>query len=262
MQIRFIWPADGGAITLNEQHDAAWLDIDSGEFIPAGARERINVLCFSLRGTQPYMTLAATDYVCFAGHERLAPGQPYPLRYGLTVQAGRYALQVAMAQETDAAGLPENADEWAVREVDALLSRSVRYVDWQCPQETRDDDDILKRLENEYKRFLAWGAQRRDATSSPAPSRLRLKEAASDIAQLREQMKEKTLTECILGSSALIAQALETLSGLEADPELFSAPRYDILKMLSPDAQHIKAPTRLPALTVREFHQPDLDSLL
>ncbi|EOY9252153.1 hypothetical protein ACTE34_001217 [Cronobacter sakazakii] len=43
---------------------------------------------------------------------------------------------------------------------------------------------------------------------------------------------------------------------------MFSAPRYDILKMLSPDAQHIKAPTRLPALTVREFHQPDLDSLL
>lgn len=190
------------------------------------------------------------------------PDQPYPLRYGLTIQAGRYALQVAMAQNTNAAWLADSTDAWAVREVDALLARSVNYVDWQRPEATQADDDILKILESEYKRFLAWGEQRRDASSSPPPSRIRLKDTSADFAQLREQMKGKTLTECILGSSALMNQALEALAGLEADPGLFDTPRYDILKMVSPDAQHIKETTRLPALTVREFHQPDLDSLL
>lgn len=190
------------------------------------------------------------------------PDQPYPLRYGLAIQAGRYALQVAMAQNTNAAWLADSTDAWAVREVDALLARSVNYVDWQRPEETQADDDILKILESEYKRFLAWGEQRRDASSSPPPSRIRLKDTTADFAQLREQMKGKTLTECILGSSALMNQALEGLAGLEADPGLFDTPRYDILKMVSPDVQHIKETTRLPALTVREFHQPDLDSLL
>lgn len=190
------------------------------------------------------------------------PDQPYPLRYGLTIQAGRYALQVAMAQNTNAAWLVDSTDAWAVREVDALLARSVNYVDWQRPEATQADDDILKILESEYKRFLAWGEQRRDASSSPPPSRIRLKDTTADFAQLREQMKGKTLTECILGSSALMNQALEALAGLEADPGLFDTPHYDILKMVSPDARHIKETTRLPALTVREFHQPDLDSLL
>ncbi|ELY5852335.1 TagK domain-containing protein [Cronobacter malonaticus] len=259
MQIRFIWPENGAGITLNEQQSEAWLDIDRGEFAQTGAS---NSLHFSLRGAQPYMTLCGTDYVCLAGQESFMPDQPYPLRYGLTIQAGRYALQVAMAQNTNAAWLVDSTDAWAVREVDALLARSVNYVDWQRPEATQADDDILKILESEYKRFLAWGEQRRDASSSPPPSRIRLKDTTADFAQLREQMKGKTLTECILGSSALMNQALEALAGLEADPGLFDTPRYDILKMVSPDARHIKETTRLPALTVREFHQPDLDSLL
>ncbi|MDK1225399.1 TagK domain-containing protein [Cronobacter turicensis] len=256
MHIRFIWPENGVGIRLNEQHQEVWLDIDRGAFSLTNIGCMRNSLVFSLRGTQPYMTLSGTDYVCLAGDEHLAPGQPYPLRYGLTLQAGRYALQVTMATPTDAI----QADEWAVREVDALLARSMRYVDWARPAETQAGDDILKILESEYKRFLAWGEQRCD--TMPAPVRTRLKYAPADFALLREQMQDKTLTECILGSSHFITHVLEALSGLEPDPGVFDPPRYDILKIVAPDAQHIKAHTRLPALTVREFHQPDLDSLL
>ncbi|EKM5063244.1 TagK domain-containing protein [Cronobacter turicensis] len=256
MHIRFIWPENGVGITLNEQHQEVWLDIDRGAFSLTNIGCMRNSLVFSLRGTQPYMTLSGTDYVCLAGDEHLAPGQPYPLRYGLTLQAGRYALQVTMATATDAI----QADEWAVREVDALLARSMRYVDWARPAETQAGDDILKILESEYKRFLAWGEQRCD--TMPAPVRTRLKYAPADFALLREQMQDKTLTECILGSSHFITHVLEALSGLEPEPGVFDPPRYDILKIVAPDAQHIKAHTRLPALTVREFHQPDLDSLL
>ncbi|EOG5374982.1 TagK domain-containing protein [Cronobacter turicensis] len=254
MHIRFIWPENGVGITLNEQHQEVWLDIDRGAFSLTNIGCMRNSLVFSLRGTQPYMTLSGTDYVCLAGDEHLAPGQPYPLRYGLTLQAGRYALQVTMATATDAI----QADEWAVREVDALLARSMRYVDWARPAQA--GDDILKILESEYKRFLAWGEQRCD--TMPAPVRTRLKYAPADFALLREQMQDKTLTECILGSSHFITHVLEALSGLEPEPGVFDPPRYDILKIVAPDAQHIKAHTRLPALTVREFHQPDLDSLL
>ncbi|EOV9571715.1 TagK domain-containing protein [Cronobacter turicensis] len=256
MHIRFIWPENGVGIRLNEQHQEVWLDIDRGAFSLTNIGCMRNSLVFSLRGTQPYMTLSGTDYVCLAGDEHLAPGQPYPLRYGLTLQAGRYALQVTMATATDAI----QADEWAVREVDALLARSMRYVDWARPAETQAGDDILKILESEYKRFLAWGEQRCD--TMPAPVRTRLKYAPADFALLREQMQDKTLTECILGSSHFITHVLEALSGLEPEPGVFDPPRYDILKIVAPDAQHIKAHTRLPALTVREFHQPDLDSLL
>ncbi|EGT5683071.1 TagK domain-containing protein [Cronobacter turicensis] len=256
MQIRFIWPENGVGIRLNEQHQEVWLDIDRGAFSLTNIGCMRNSLVFSLRGTQPYMMLSGTDYVCLAGDEHLAPGQPYPLRYGLTLQAGRYALQVTMATATDAI----QADEWAVREVDALLARSMRYVDWARPAETQAGDDILKILESEYKRFLAWGEQRCD--TMPAPVRTRLKYAPADFALLREQMQDKTLTECILGSSHFITHVLEALSGLEPEPGVFDPPRYDILKIVAPDAQHIKAHTRLPALTVREFHQPDLDSLL
>ncbi|EOL9006298.1 TagK domain-containing protein [Cronobacter turicensis] len=256
MHIRFIWPENGVGIRLNEQHQEVWLDIDRGAFSLTNIGCMRNSLVFSLRGTQPYMTLSGTDYVCLAGDEHLAPGQPYPLRYGLTLQAGRYALQVTMATATDAI----QADEWAVREVDALLARSMRYVDWARPAEAQAGDDILKILESEYKRFLAWGEQRCD--TMPAPVRTRLKYAPADFALLREQMQDKTLTECILGSSHFITHVLEALSGLEPEPGVFDPPRYDILKIVAPDAQHIKAHTRLPALTVREFHQPDLDSLL
>ncbi|EKM0530698.1 TagK domain-containing protein [Cronobacter turicensis] len=256
MHIRFIWPENSVGITLNEQHQEVWLDIDRGAFSLTSGGHMRNSLVFSLRGTQPDMTLSGSDYVCLAGDEHLAPDQPYPLRYGLTLQAGRYALQVTMATATDAT----HADEWAVRDVDALLARSMRYVDWARPAETQAGDDILKALENEYKRFLAWGEQRRDTT--PAPVRTRLKYAPGDFALLREQMQDKTLTECILGSSHFITHVLEALSGLEPEPGVFDPPRYDILKIVAPDAQHIKAHTRLPALTVREFHQPDLDSLL
>ncbi|EOC1472898.1 TagK domain-containing protein [Cronobacter turicensis] len=256
MHIRFIWPENGVGITLNEQHQEVWLDIDRGAFSLTNIGCMRNSLVFSLRGTQPYMTLSGTDYVCLAGDEHLAPGQPYPLRYGLTLQAGRYALQVTMATATDAI----QADEWAVREVDVLLARSMRYVDWARPAEAQAGDDILKILESEYKRFLAWGEQRCD--TMPAPVRTRLKYAPADFALLREQMQDKTLTECILGSSHFITHVLEALSGLEPEPGVFDPPRYDILKIVAPDAQHIKAHTRLPALTVREFHQPDLDSLL
>ncbi|ELY7393118.1 TagK domain-containing protein [Cronobacter universalis] len=260
MRIRLSWPENDAGITLNEQHNEAWLDIDRGAFSLTHTGRMRNSLGFSLRGAQPYMTLSGTDYVCLAGGDSLAPGQSYPLRYGLAIQAGRYALQVTMAKETNAMWLTDDADGWAAREVDAMLARSVRYVDWARPEETEADDDILKTLESEYKRFLAWGEQRRDTTPSPAPARL--KYAAADFALLREQVQDKTLTECILGSLQLIARALEALSGLEPEPDAFDAPRYDILNLVAPDAQRIKAHTRLPALTVREFHQPDLDSLL
>ncbi|EPT8872525.1 TagK domain-containing protein [Cronobacter dublinensis] len=266
MRIRFTWPENGAEIALNEHHDEAWLDLDCGELRRSGDADMANGLCFSLRGAQPVMTLFGTDYVCLAGGESLAPGQAYPLRYGLALQAGRFALQVAMAKGADAAWLTNDTSDWAVREVDALLARSAGYVDWRHfngdRAATPADDDILKSLEKEYKRFLAWGEQSREAARPPVAQRTRLKYAPSDFTQLREQTKDKTLTECILGSSALIAQACEALSGLEADPGLFDEPRYDVMKIVAPEYHAVKEHARLPALTVREFHQPDLDSLL
>ncbi|MEI2266613.1 TagK domain-containing protein [Erwinia sp. CGal63] len=276
MQLRMTWPDNQPAFTLDERYTkekAVCFDPQSGTFSEAGVPDA--VWFYSTPGGA-VMFNTCTTLLCVVDDSVVPPGERYPLRVNAAIQLGHYAFRLSADSEIASEdelldtllGLhptKERAD-LVMPEVEDILPNGghftgdYRYLNDADAPAAEGETDVLKSLEVEYKKFLIWGEQNRHFVTEQ-PLQTRLPDCDHYFEAVREEMKAKTLTECLIQTPSLIDKVWAELN-VEGGTEtlIFDEEKTDILKLLAPENIASKEKQAVPELVFHDLYKPGLDS--
>ncbi len=278
MNIHFEWPASRQPVTLARDltaDNAAALDVINGAFGPYDSALKHDAVAFYWHGARPVMRNLCASHVCRLQGVELQYGSVHPIRHENTIQAGHFKLLLNSSGAGEIAeqafyrliypeGLWEKANK--LPEVEDILPNGGNYInDLRYFNEVvlapNKSDDVLKTLEVEYKHFLIW--QELDGGyyqgTGLQEHHILKKDRRFDL--IREQIKEKTLSECIVDRTFLMEKVWAELESAELPDDLFvEEEKTDILKALSPEHIVAKGKYKVPELVFQDFYKVGLDS--
>ncbi|WON77492.1 TagK domain-containing protein [Serratia sp. UGAL515B_01] len=274
MQLQINWPPTSQMYPVDESftpEKAYYFCLQHGNFgliRPAGAA---GYLCFYWLRSELVMEYHSTEYICSVNSQPLLPGTRMPLRYGMAIQAGQFSLSVTPIAPLEEALAPdESRTEFDAQEefpeLENLLSHGGHYTPWQAAMAISDgapseEEDVLKQLSAEYKRFLLWGDQSRNFLNQDVQQENRLPARDPFLDNIMESVRDKTMVECILAEGSLIERVLEELVAFN-QAEISEDEQPDLLSLLAPE--HLARINRsaVSDLLYRELHKLGLDSHL
>ncbi|MEE4411137.1 MULTISPECIES: TagK domain-containing protein [unclassified Serratia (in: enterobacteria)] len=277
MNIQFEWPpsrhpvALPGNLTVN---NAAVLDVASGGFGPHVSGNEQDAVAFYWDMTRPVMLNLCANHVCRLDDLELQYGSVHPLREKSKIQVGHFKLVMTTgSDEVDEAGFyeliyPNGA--WLaankIPDVEEILPNGGNYIndlryfnDVVLAQDK--GNDVLKTLEVEYKRFLIWrelDGGHYDGVSGHSENIIKTDHRFDSI---REKIKEKTLTECIVAKDFLMEKVWPELEVGDHSNDIFNEEdKVELLKALSPEHIVAKGKYKVPELVFQDFYKVGLDS--
>ncbi|MTD38226.1 TagK domain-containing protein [Erwinia sp. CPCC 100877] len=278
MNIHFDWPASLPTVALERSltaDNAAVFDVCEGAFGAHNGHLGHDAVIFWWHMARPVMLNLCRRYVCRLDDEEIQYGSVKPLRDGSQVQAGNYRMSMALSDGSDIDEqtfyqiiYPNGAWQEAnkVPEVEDILPNGgnyindLRYFNDVILAQNRPDD-VLKDLEVEYKRFLIWQEQDGGHYSGITPQTDPMIRIDHRFEQVREQIKEKTLTECIIARDFLMEKVWPELEHGEQATEIFAEEeKTDLLRALSPEHIVAKGKYKVPELVFQDFYKVGLDS--
>ncbi|WP_271124118.1 TagK domain-containing protein [Dryocola boscaweniae] len=255
--------------------NAAVLDVISGVFGPYDSTSGHDVVAFYWHMARPVMQNLCASHVCRLEGVELQYGSVHPLRHENNIQAGHFKLVISSSGAGELAEqafyhliYPDGSWDKANKlpEVEDILPNGGSYInDLHYFNEVvlaqDKSDDILKTLEVEYKRFLIW--QELDGghyqRMNHQENHIIKKDCRFD--RIREQIKDKTLSECIVDRTFLMEKVWAELETGELPDDLFAEEeKIDILKTLSPEHIVAKGKYKVPELVFQDFYKVGLDS--
>ncbi|MBB3324697.1 TagK domain-containing protein [Atlantibacter sp. RC6] len=276
MRLSITWPlARQGFLLHEEYNDQACIRLDplTGNFEPASVESDSEGALFYWSTSGPVILNHCAEYVCILDGRPLSLGETRHLLSGSKLQIGHVSIVIQLDREqlADALYVQPHSDVHPPEpgDIEDLLSYGGHHIAWQESAAAQSylqeqQDDVLQKLQIEYKKRLIWGEQELEAIDKNSSS-LRNKPLTEDgqFEQTKEKMKNRTLTECIFESITLFDKAFDEVMilGTEQD-ELFEENKYDILHLVAPDNIPVRKTRTIPDLIAREFHKRDLDSLL
>lgn len=266
-----IWPDNQPAFSLGERYskeNPICFDPQSGRFGETGASE---IVWFYNTAGGPVIFNTCTELLCLIDDRVAEQGERCLLRLNTVIQIGHYAFKVSADDEAathyflfDAGSEKEKAD-LIVPEVEDILPSGGHFTgDYRYPNDATAEAeaaaDILKTLEAEYKKFLIWGEQNRCFIPEQS-TQTRLPDCDDYFEAVREEMKAKTLTECLIQTPSLIDKVWQELN-IEGGEEalIFAEEKTDILKLLAPENVASKEKPAVPELVFKDLCKPGLDS--
>lgn len=274
MQLFMTWPATGSVLTLNEAYSVthpACFNILSGRF---GDAHPADAVWFYLTAGGPVIFNTCQAFVCLVDDVEVAEGQRQPLRQGSLIQLGHFTFEIIASVEQSTLlhtildlQTDEEKASYIVPEVEAILPNGGHYTgDLHHFNDVVGADeaepDVLKKLEVEYKKFLIWGEQNRKFFDENEGVNNKLSGSDAYFEAVREEMKARTLTECIIEAPSLIDKVWEELK-IEAsyDELLCEEEKPDLLKALAPDNIASREKQPVPELVFQDLYKIGLDSL-
>lgn len=275
MNIHFEWPARRQPFSLKRYltlDNAATFDVMSGIFNAHNAHIGSDAVVFYWHMSRLVILNLCTSCVCRLDDSELAYGSVHPLREASRIQAGHFKMRIVSKDFTERA-LNHSVDcyeDWQINspppEVEEILPNRGNYIndlryfnDVILAQDK--GDDILKTLEVEYKRFLIWQEQDGGQFSNFTRQEKRIFKTDSHFEKIRDRIKEKTLTECIMDSNFLLEKALLELGLEEQWSDIFAEEeKTDLLHALSPELSVAKGRYKVPELVFQDISKVGLDS--
>lgn len=270
VNVHFEWPASRQPLEIARRLTAEaplrlYVDREPGGDYVAFFRE----------GERPVMLNRCVYSTCRQGEAELAFDSITPLYPKSRIQVGHFRLAFT-AGDSESAGLPPlaslvaPASRWLgaekLPEVEEILPNGGSYINDQRYFNdivlARDNGgDVLKMLEVEYKRFLIWQEQGvGDFNPGPATAEPIIR-TDDRFERVREQTKDKTLTECIIDSAFLMEKLWPELEAGELSDDLFAVDeKSDLLRLLSPDHAVAKRKFNVPELVFRDLRKTGLDT--
>ena len=278
MKFRFEWPVSRQPVTLQEGITAEWaiaLAVSRGVLGPhSQLPEGQDAVAFYWHLTRPVMRNFCVSAICLLDGVELCYGESQPLRVGSHLQIGHFKLEVT-TEEADALThqgvLPfigaESARQAAdnIPEVEEILPNGGSYINdlhyFNNVIAHRNSHDVLKVLEIEYKRFLIWQEQGRHYYDNVSNEAAYLIKTDNQFDRVKESLKEKTLTECIVDRPFLMEKVWPDFENSGVLDDIFvEEEKVDLLKSLSPEHIVAKGTYQVPELVFRDFHKIGLDS--
>jgi hypothetical protein len=235
MNIQFEWPASRQPVALKRNlsvDNALVFNAATGAFDEHGAGGEPDLLLFYWHLARPVLLNLCTRRLCLLNGVEIACGAVHPLRDESEIQAGHFKLLIAPGGDSEVEEqnfyqfiYPNNA--WAtankVPEVEEILPNGgdyvndLRYFDEVILAQDKGDD-VLKTLEVEYKRFLIWQEIDGGYYGGVAGQADHILKTDRRFDLIREQIKDKTLTECIVAREFLMEKVWPELERGEYAP--------------------------------------------
>lgn len=277
MNIQFEWPPSRTSVALPGNltvNNAAVLDVTSGVFGYHDGCTGQDAVAFYWDMTRPMMLNLCASHVCRLDGLELQCGSIHPLRDKSKIQVGHFKLVTTTgSDEVDEAGFyeliyPNGAWQAAnkIPEIEDILPNGgnyindLRYFDEVVLAQDKGND-VLKTLEVEYKRFLIWrelDGGYYDGRSEHSENIIKTDHRFDSI---REKIKGKTLTECIVAKDFLMEKVWPELEVGEHSNDIFNEEdKVELLKALSPEHIVAKGKYKVPELVFQDFYKVGLDS--
>lgn len=267
MQIQIVWPERPGRVALlphHNVHQPLCFDVITGQFSEQRLADASQTL-FWLRHQRLMIGAEAQEYVCRVEGQPLALGETLTLQVGARIQAGQFLLEVCDDPAEDGISHLLPIDE-TIPDLASLINHGGHYTPYReaagYVSEGLRDDDPLKSLAQEYKHYLLWGEQQNIARdnqphNTPAPERF------SDSLHIQDEIKNKTVSECVIDNSVMMARIFKDLMIDAQDlPEDEAVISVELLRELAPE--HLKQIEKraVSELVYRELYKLGLDSHL
>ncbi|KAB8305868.1 TagK domain-containing protein [Erwinia endophytica] len=280
MQLLMTWPDTQCVFHLTDDYtfnNAACFNVKNGTFGPPSPEDKNNVVYFYTAAVGPIIFNDCETFVCLIDGVDIARGQTYALRFGAAIQLGHFTFSVMLSDEPVAhedmlysllnVHSEEEKASVIVPELEDILPNGGHYTgDLRYFNEamtgSESENDILKKLEVEYKKFLIWGEQNRKFFDENPELNNKLSGSDHYFDVIRDEMKNKTLTECIIEAPSLIDEVWKALNMMDYDDELLGEEaKLDILKSLAPENISSREKAYVPELVFQDLYKTGLDSL-
>lgn len=274
MNIHFEWPTSGRPVELLgdlTENNYTALDVTSGNTEVNCSNPGHDVVAFYWHMARPVLLNLCTSHVCLLDEVEVAYGSVCPLSHGNRIQAGNVRLVVngESTSEEEFRQLIYSTERIGGNTIpdieDVLPHRGSSINDLRYFNDVvlvqNDSNDVLKTLEVEYRRFLLWQERDGQYYGGMEPEVNHIITTDNHFDSLRRQIKEKTLTECIVGSEGFMDKVWSEFGDGEHHGELFSEEvKIDLLKSLSPERHIVKSKYKVPELVFQDFYKTGLDS--
>lgn len=278
MKIQFEWPALRQPVELDKRltaENSAVLDVVSGDFAITNSRPERDVVAFYWHLSRPVIVNLCVEHLCSLDSVELKYGSVHSLRPGSKIQAGHFKL--SLARESDVETEEQTFYQLIYPGSDLQASNKIPEVEEVLPNGGSNindlhyfnelalaedkGNDILKRLEAEYKYFLIWQKQGRGEYHDVSQYEKYTIKTDDRFDRIREQVKGKTLTECIIARDFLMEKVWPDFETGESFDDFFQQEeKTDLLKALSPEYIVAKNKDRVPELVFQDFYKVGLDS--
>ncbi|NDJ56628.1 TagK domain-containing protein [Enterobacteriaceae bacterium 4M9] len=267
-----VLPEGGQELILDEGIGSArehYFHIDEGFFCSEFSSTE-NYVVFSWGESGPELRNESSVSVCSCNGVLIPEGETMALQYNMDIQIGNYLFQTEVSssvslQKELVKGFCSSSSRDDFPELDDLLGEQSYYsgVEDEIYILNRDGvlDDELRRLRYEYKEYLQWGDQKRDFISQGIEHTVKLPANDAYLESVVNNVKDKTMTECILGQTSLIDRAMSEIGSdeqLNNDDEV----RGDLLYLLAPEHVSRKEKKVLSETIYHELRKPELNSYL
>ena len=273
----FQWPTSRQPVSLQKgvtADRAIAFEVSSGEFCPhcqvPGGQDAVT---FYWHLARPVMRNFCVNAICLLDGVEIRYGESHPLHVGSHLQVGHFRLK--MSTDDDALTHQEllpfiSADNTLqttdkIPEVAEILPNAGSYINdlhyLNNVIAQINSDDVLKMLEIEYKRFLIWQEQGNQYYDNVSDDTSYLIKTDNQFDRVKECLKEKTVTECIVARPFLMEKVWPDFENSSIEDDILAEEKkVDLLKSLSPDPIVAKGMNLVPELVFRDFHKIGLDS--
>lgn len=274
MNLLLTWPEQQHVFYLSENYSAEkplCFDVSSGEFISDKVSANRETLHFYWNASGPVIVNYCEEYVCIVNKHPLVYQKSILLQSGMTIQAGLFMLMTSASEFSDLSSeifndpLINPLKHERIGKVEEILPQGGYHLitterSTLRENERESEETVLKNLEFEYKKYLILDEQRWEHHTDTEQKYI-VSGVDPVFDQIREGLKEKTLTECIFESSALIEKVFDELDD-EMEPDYFQQEeeQCDLLKLLAPENILPGSKKRISNLVYHDLYQPGLDS--
>lgn len=278
MNIQFEWPAMRESMSISRNltaDNAVTFDAVNGDFDAHNSHLGYDAVIFYWHMARPVMLSLCASHVCCLDGIEVSYGSIHPLREASKIQVGHFELVMTRGgnDEIDDHSFfrliyPNGVWKMSnkIPDVENILPNGGNYIndlryfnDVILAQDK--SDDILKMLEVEYKRFLIWQEQDGGYFAGTSHQTNHILKTDYRFEKIREQIKDKTLTECVVARDFLMEKVWPELEQGEQWDELFGEEeKSDLLRSLSPEHIVAKGKYQVPELVFQDFYKVGLDS--
>lgn len=275
MELMVTWPERPGIFTLDEkfvpENPAKFCPVQ-GTLIADDVVDNDQTVHFYWMLSIPVIVNRSREYLCRVDARTLPFGQALPLKAGMEIQIGHYQLQTqqglslhssdeARLKRAFSSAIAGHIDE--IPELTDLLPHMGHHIAWhESLQDISYESNPLKTLANEYKNVVLWGEQSRTADVQSQNRKKSWSPESNQFITLREKMRSKTVTDCILDSPFLMEKVFSELElSKQGDLLLAEEPKHDILQLVAPSHLNRRSVSSIPSLMLQEFYKAGLDTL-
>lgn len=278
MYLSMTWPDQRYRFKLDESHTSearVGFNVIKGEFSdqhPAQPEENIVYFYWTLAGAAVFN--ACSDYVCIIDGIPVEKNEIRTLNLGSEIQIGHYNIQAVVSESTTSLedmfytlnGYETDRSNTHTPEIEDILPNGAHYIadlnySNEMISERVSENDAIKPLETEYKKFLIWGHINNNLYNKDEKKSHYVINDDGFFDTTRSEMQSKTIMECILDAPSLIDKVWDELEVANLqDDVLYEEEKYEILMLLAPEKFTAKEKKVIPELAFQDLYKIGLDS--